>query len=100
MKTQGHSSTIERNKVASIVILYITAIIIVLIGASFSIYSLIYDINISVLNTQINGAIFGLIITFLGARYFLSVKKLKIQVFQESAKFSWNNFKKSKSNIK
>jgi CO dehydrogenase/acetyl-CoA synthase epsilon subunit len=43
-----------------------------------------------------HGSIFGAMAAFLGARYFLSVKKLKAEVYKESSRFSLSNFKRKK----
>jgi hypothetical protein len=48
-----------------------------------------------VLNTQIAGYIFGLVVVFLGVRYFRSVLKLRKKISGEEIKFSWNNFRRA-----
>jgi hypothetical protein len=84
----------EWNKVLSITLLFIISAIIILLGVLFSILSLIYNINLMVLNNQVNGMVFGVVICYLGIRYFLSVNKLKTEVYKSTSKFSWGNFKK------
>lgn len=88
-------STVEKKKVIAIVTLFIAAIMIVLVGAGFTIYSFIYNVNFPLFKSQVHGGVFGAVITFLGIRYFLSVQKLKIEVYKADSKFSWNNFKKN-----
>jgi len=41
------------------------------------------------------GVVFGMVILFLGIRYFLSLSKLKDEVYKSSG-FSWSNFKREK----
>lgn len=95
MKNQAYAPTVEMGKVVSIIVLFSTSIVIIFLGASFSVFSVVYDISFTVLSSQIHGAIFGLVV--LGVRYFLSVKKLKAEVYKTTSKFSWSNFKKEKS---
>ena len=97
MKTQKHTITVEKKKVVSIIILIIISLIIIVSGAFFIVFSLINNIYFNVLNSQIHGAVFGLVVLFLGTRYFLSVQKLKAEVYKPASKFSWSNFKKEKA---
>lgn len=99
MKNQGKAPAVEKKKVAAILILSITAVIIILLGVSFSIYSLINNVSFTVLNSNVHGAVFGAVSIFLGIRYFLSVLKLKAEVYKASSKFSWSNFKKTKKQL-
>ena len=97
MKNQAKSKTEykpESSKVASVVFLYAISIIIILSGASFIVYSILNNVSLHVLNSNIPGAIFGMVISFLGVRYLLSVGHLKAEVYKNSSKFSWNNFRK------
>ncbi len=104
LKAQGHSVQkqnnkpgIEKSKIISIIVLMVTSIAIIAFGAAFSIYSIIDNISFTVFSSQMNGAIFGAVIIFLGVRYFLSVRKLKAEVYKSTSKFSWSNFKKQKA---
>ena len=97
MKNSRKKPTVESGKAISIMALLITSILIILLGACFSVYSIVNNVSFTVLSSQIHGSIFGLIITFLGARYFLSVQKLKAEVYKTTSKFSWSNFKKDKA---
>lgn len=98
MSTQINAKT-DKGKVISVAVLFAISIIIMLSGATFSIYSYVNNVNLKVLSSSVPGLVFGLVITFLGVRYFLAVKKLKIEVFKKSSKFSWGNFKKQRSKL-
>ncbi len=65
-------------------------------GIIFGIYSWVNDISFKVLNTNVPGLIFGALVAYLGVRYFLSVIKLKKELYKESSVFAWSNFKKVK----
>ena len=80
-------------KVTAITALFATSILIMLIGVAFAVYSYLYDVYFSVMSNQIHGAVFGVVILFLGARYFISVQKLKKEVYQSISRFSWGNFR-------
>ena len=45
-----------------------------------------------------SGAVLGLLVLYLGIKYYLSVTKLKGELFKASAKFSWSHFIKDKVN--
>lgn len=94
MKKQTTVSTTDKGKIITIHVLFAISIIITLSGAIFSIYSVINEVNFSVLNSSIPGVAFGAVAAFLGVRYFLSVRKLKVEVYKKSSKFSWGNFKR------
>lgn len=93
MHTYAKSNEVNKTKAVSIMVLRLLAITIILAGASFSLYSIIYGISLMVLNNSIPGAVFGLVILFLGIRYLLSVQKLKAEVYKPTSNFSWSNFK-------
>lgn len=97
MKNPEKKPIVERKKKISIMALFIISAIIILLGALLSVFSFATNINFTVLGSQIHGSIFGIIITFLGVRYFLSVQKLKTEVYKTTSKFSWSNFKKEKT---
>lgn len=89
------------NKFAAILFLQITAILIVLMGVAFSIISVLHNIYFPILSSNVHGSVFGLVVAFLGVRYFLSVQKLKTEVYKSTSQFSWRNFrilKKSEKN--
>jgi len=96
MKGQIEVSTNFKQKAILINLLYATTIIIMLLGVFFIIYSMVNNVSIKVINSSVHGAVFGMVVTYLGARYFLSVTKLKTELYKTTSKFSWSNFKKEK----
>jgi len=100
MKNQIDVSNNFKQKAIIINLLYATTIIIVLLGASFIVYSIINNVSFKVINSSVHGAVFGLVVAYLGARYFLSVTKLKAELYKTTSQFSWSNFKKEKKKKK
>jgi hypothetical protein len=96
MKSHRIQPATHRKKVISILALTIISLLIVAVGLTFGIVSIFRDIHYSVLGSTVNGAVFGTVITFLGVRYFLSVQKLKKEVYKSSSQFTWENFKSDK----
>ena len=96
MKNQAHSPYVGKEKKIAIWTLYAASLGITLIGLSFGAYSLANNISIPVLTSQIPGVVFGVVIAFLGVRYFLSARKLRDEVYKTTSTFSWSNFRKSK----
>ncbi len=96
MKNQVNSATVYKQKAISISVLFATTIIIMFLGIIFSVFSLINDVSLKVLNTSVHGVFFGLIVFYLGIRYYFTVKKLKTEVYKNTSNFSWENFKKDK----
>ncbi|MEI8199762.1 MAG: hypothetical protein WCG21_06860 [Eubacteriales bacterium] len=96
MKNQEYKPPVESTKIASIIILFITSIGIILLGAAFSVYSIVNNVSFSVMSSQIHGMVFGIVIVFLGVRYLLSVQRLKAEVYKGTSRFSWSNFKTEK----
>jgi hypothetical protein len=94
MKRQNTVLAPNKSKAIIINILFITTMIIVFLGIFFSIFSLINGIHIMVLHSSVPGSVFGLLVLYLGIRYYFSVTKLKEELFKSSSKFSWNNFKR------
>jgi len=80
----------------SIIVLTIISIGICISGVIFGVYSWLNDISFKVLNANVPGIIFAALVIYLGVRYFLSVSKLKKELYKESSIFSWSNFKKEK----
>jgi len=97
MKGRKLNTKVDKSKVASITALTITSVLIVVFGLTFSFISILRDIHYTVMGSTLNGSVFGVVITFLGIRYFLSVKKLKKEVYKKSSRFSWGNFKSDKT---
>ncbi len=94
MKEQGYGKTVERKKVVAVGFLYVVSSAITLLGLSFSVYSVINHVEFQVAQSMIPGAVFGVVIAFLGVRYFLAVGKLKAAVYRSTSRFSLSNFKK------
>lgn len=97
MKKQAIKPTVESTKAASITALFITALLIIFLGAALSVYSVLNNISFPVMNSRIHGAVWGAVIIFLGVRYLLAVQKLKAEVYKSTSKFSWSNFKTEKT---
>jgi hypothetical protein len=72
------------------------AIIIIFLGAFYGTFSAVNDISLKVLNSSVPGLVFGLVIVYLGLRYFFMVSKFKVDFLSSKAKFSWSNFKREK----
>ena len=84
-----------KGKVVMIVILYVMSVLIMLLGAGFCAYSAINGVQMQVMSSTIPGFVFGMVILFLGVRYFMSLSKLRQEVMKSSG-FSWSNFRKEK----
>ena len=96
MNAKGKEQTVETKKIVVISVLLIASVAIIGIGALLVVSGAVYGVNYTVMNSQINGAVFGLVMVFLGIRYFLSALKLRAEVYKTSSHFSWNNFKRTK----
>lgn len=77
--------------------LYLGTLIIIFLGIFFSAYSVLNDIKLQVLTAQIPGIVFGMLVAYLGARYYFMVNDFKTEFYKNKEKFSWSNFKKEKS---
>ncbi len=84
-----------KEKLISISALYVLSVLIALVGAAFSIASFTEGIYFPVLSCQVPGEVFGVVILYLGIRYFFSVRKLKAEVYRPDSTFSWDNFRKN-----
>ncbi len=80
--------------------LFFLAGAITLSGIFFSIYSWVNGISIKVMNSNVPGIVLGLLVIYFGIRSILSVRKLRLQLYKDDAKFSWSNFKRQKSGKK
>jgi hypothetical protein len=99
MKEQAAGKAVERKKAVAVGILFAVSAVIALLGLSFSVYSALNRVEFAMLQTKVPGAVFGLVITFLGVRYFLAVRKLKSEVYKSASGFSWSNFKKQRTHV-
>jgi len=95
VRTAAANPPAAKGKVAMIIILYVMSVLIMLLGAGFSAYSAINGVQMQVMTSTIPGFIFGMVILFLGIRYFMSLSKLRDEVMKSSG-FSWENFRKEK----
>ncbi len=95
VRTVAANPQAAKGKVAMIITLYIMSVLIMLLGAGFSAYSAINGVQMQVMTSTIPGFIFGMVILFLGIRYFMSLSKLRDEVMKSSG-FSWSNFRKEK----
>jgi|LAHS01.1.fsa_nt_gb hypothetical protein len=91
-KSEHSSSTDHPSKKAVTLTLYAFALAIAAMGASYTIYSLLNNVSLLVLNNEVPGALFGIIITFLGIRYVFAVYKLSLKLKDPQAVFSWKNY--------
>ncbi|MDP4153124.1 MAG: hypothetical protein Q8865_06785 [Bacillota bacterium] len=85
------------NKLIIIALLYVTSVLITISGIFFCIYSAISNLSFKIINTNMPGLVFGLLVAYLGLRYFISVKKLSSEVYKPTSIFSWSNFRKRKT---
>jgi len=100
MQSKNNSMPVDPKKKVIISLLFVVAAAICLSGAFFSVYSYFNNISFRVLNTQVSGIIFGVCILYLGVRYFISLMKLKDEVYKPTSRFSWSNFKKTREKSK
>ena len=96
MKNQTLKPQVDRSKTMPIATLFVTALLIIIAGVALGVTSIVGDISFPVMNIQVHGAVWGVVIMFLGVRYLLSVQRLKAEVYQSISRFSWSNFKTEK----
>jgi uncharacterized membrane protein len=96
MRKLNSVMAITKSKLISINILFISTLIIIFLGIFFSIFSLVNNIHFEILNSSMSGAVLGLLVLYLGIKYYLSVTKLQEELFKSSSKFSVLNFKRKK----
>lgn len=94
MKRNTVRTAADRHKVVTIGALYALSVVIMFSGIFFTILSVMEEISFMVLNVRMPGLVFGLLVTYLGLKNFLSVDKLKEEVYKGSSTFSWKNFRK------
>ena len=88
-------SSAEKSRVVMIGILYVLSVSIMLLGAGFFVYSAINNVQVQVMSSTVPGFVFGMVVLFLGFRYFRSLSRLRAEV-KKSSGFSWENFRKEK----
>lgn len=96
MSETVQKQSVKKEKRILIALLYAIAVVIILLGASFSVYSVINNVQLSVLSSNVPGFVFGLVVLFLGIRYVFSLQKLRAEVNKTSTGFDWRNFQKTK----
>lgn len=96
MKKQPCIPEVDQSKVFSIWALYTVAGLVILSGTFLSVISIMNDICLTVLTSQIPGYVFGIVAIFLGLRSLIAVGKLKDEVYKPTSRFSWSNFKRSR----
>ena len=96
MKKQPSTPEVDGSKVLSIWALYFVAGLVILSGTCFSVISIMNDVRLTVLTSQIPGYLFGVVVIVLGLRSLIAVRKLKNEVYKPASRFSWSNFKQSK----
>ena len=94
-KAVAAKSSMAKGKVVMLVILYIVSVLIMLLGAGYFVYCAINNVQMQVMSSTIPGFVFGMVVLFLGFRYFMSLSKLRAEVMKSSG-FSWSNFKRAK----
>lgn len=87
----------NRQKRIIINLLFLGTLIIMFLGVFFSTFSILNKITFQVLNATVPGFVFGLLVAYLGLRYFFLVSDFKEGFLLSQAKFSWSNFKKHKN---
>lgn len=100
MSNQNMGMKVDRQKKIIIFFLYLGAIVIMFSGAFFGTFSALNKIYLKVLNASVPGVVFGVLVTYLGIRYFFMVDEFKKEFYRSTVKFSWSNFRKEKSKRK
>ena len=94
MHGNNKTQMVAKNKRLSILALTVFSVVIIFTGSLFCIYSMVYGIRFTVLNNPVHGVVFGLLVIYLGFRYFFAVRKLKVEVYKPTSNFSFRNFLK------
>ncbi len=81
-------------KTVILAVLFATSVSVAAAGIVLIVLSLINKTSFTVFQSQIPASVFGLIVTFLGIRYYLSVLRLKPVLLKDENQFSWKNFRK------
>ncbi len=86
----------KRNKAIIMNLLTAVTVVIMFLGLFFIVFSVLNEISFKVMKADLHGAIMGMLVFYLGLRYYLMVLKLKPEIYKTSAKFSWSNFNRDK----
>jgi positive regulator of sigma E activity len=82
-----------------ILLLYILNSLIFLSGCLFAVYSIYFKTSFRVINTDVSGAIIGLLVSYFSIRHFKKIFDLKRELKKSENSFSWSNFKKVKKGV-
>lgn len=74
--------------------------LILISGVFYIVYSLYFNLKIKVLNVQVPGAVFGILVLYFGIRYLMQLLNLRKEIYKADNKFSWSNFKIEKGGKK
>ncbi|MDF2907105.1 MAG: hypothetical protein K0R34_2426 [Herbinix sp.] len=96
MNNQNRGGKHHKQKMTIIFFLYLGSLVILFLGVFFSAFSVINNIQLKVLNSSIHGIVFGLLVAYLGIRYYFMVTDFKNEFYNNDSSFSWSNFKKEK----
>jgi hypothetical protein len=99
MSNQNIGKANDRKKITIVYFLYLGTLIIVFLGIFFSAYSVLNNISLQILNTSVPGIVFGILVAYLGVRYYLMVSYFKTEFLMSNEKFSWSNFSKEKRKL-
>ncbi len=80
-------------------LLYFGSLMILFLGMFFCAFSMLNHIWLKVWNTSVPGVVFGLLIVYLGTRYYFMVDEFKKKLYAKDNDFSWSNFRKRKRSI-
>ena len=100
MSNQNNGKVNDSKKTIIVYFLYMGTMIIMFLGIFFGAFSVINDISIPILNTTVPGIVFGMLVTYLGVRYYLMVSNFKTEFYKSNDKFSWSNFKREKKKVR
>lgn len=87
----------KKGKMATVAALFTATVVITASGVWFCVYSVMNNISFNILNNNVPGFVFGLLVTYFGVRNFLLVNKLSKEILKDSAYFSWSNFRRAKT---
>ncbi|MFA6941023.1 MAG: hypothetical protein WCQ54_08600 [Clostridiaceae bacterium] len=87
------------DKKYSIIVLFIINCLIFVSGCLFTIYSIYFKISFRVINTDVSGAVVGLLVSYFSMRHFKKLFDLKGELKKSGNNFSWSNFKKVKKGV-
>ncbi len=80
--------------------LYLFASMIVILGSFFTTYSIMHQVSIPILNNSVPAAILGALVIYFGIKNIVMVYRFESTFYEESARFSWRNFRRQGKRIK